>query len=112
MNGMSTGCFLLVKRVQQITLTWWHLAISCTTSSIGLIFVVTATKGGNSSIRNTDIYIYCHITQKGGFSGTHGETGSKMKPIGLWFLRRLYWLKNGVIMLNTIIYLITRVFDL
>jgi hypothetical protein len=41
-------------------------------------------------------YIYCHRTQKGGSSGTHGESGSKMKPIGLWFLRRLYWLTKGV----------------
>jgi hypothetical protein len=41
-------------------------------------------------------YMYCHRTQKGGSSGTHDESGSKMKPIGLWFLRRLYWLMKGV----------------
>jgi hypothetical protein len=41
-------------------------------------------------------FMYCQRTQKGGSSGTHGEPGSKMKPIGLWFLRHLYWLTKGV----------------
>jgi hypothetical protein len=41
-------------------------------------------------------YVYFHQTQRGGSSGTHGESGSKTKPIGLWFLRRLYWLSKGV----------------
>jgi hypothetical protein len=41
-------------------------------------------------------YIYCHRTQKGGSSGTHGESGSKMKPIGLWFLHHMYWLTKVV----------------
>jgi hypothetical protein len=41
-------------------------------------------------------YIYCHRTQKGGSSGTHSESGSKMKPLDFWFLRRLYWLTKGV----------------
>jgi hypothetical protein len=48
-------------------------------------------------------YVYCHMTQTGGSSGTHGEAGSNMKPIDLWFLHRLYlwflhrlyWLTKG-----------------
>jgi hypothetical protein len=41
-------------------------------------------------------YIYCHRTKKGGSSRTHSESGSKIKPVGLWFLSRIYWLTKGV----------------
>jgi hypothetical protein len=51
---------------------------------------------GSEKFNSQYRYIYCHRTQKGGSSGTHGESGSKMKPIGLWFLCRMYWLTKGV----------------
>jgi hypothetical protein len=42
------------------------------------------------------MYVYFHRRQKGGSSNTYGESGLKMKPIELWFLRRLYWLTKGI----------------
>jgi hypothetical protein len=36
------------------------------------------------------------MTQKGGSTGAHSESSSKMNPIDLWLLRRLYSLMKGV----------------
>jgi hypothetical protein len=37
-------------------------------------------------------YIYMHRTNRGGSEGTSGGRSSKMKPLGRWFLRCLWWL--------------------
>jgi hypothetical protein len=35
---------------------------------------------------------YYHHTNHGGSNGTNGGRGSKIKPIGLWYLRIMHWL--------------------
>jgi hypothetical protein len=42
----------------------------------------------NKRIRNR----YHHHTTRGGSTGTKGGRSSKIKPIGLWFLRIMYWM--------------------
>jgi hypothetical protein len=50
----------------------------------------------NASIR----YVYHHRSQHGGSSGKYGGRGSKVKPIGMWFLRKLWWLTKYTSVLN------------
>jgi hypothetical protein len=50
----------------------------------------------NASIR----YVYHHRSQHGGSSGKYGGRGSKVKPIGMWFLRKLWWMTKDTSVLN------------
>jgi hypothetical protein len=84
-EGMTNYTHLMTSGHILYCLKYWCNLYRC--SNIGWEHV-------NSQYRY--IYIYCHRTQNGRYSGTDGESGSKMKPIGLWFLRRLYWLAEGV----------------
>jgi hypothetical protein len=37
-------------------------------------------------------YVYLHRTNRGGSEGTHGERSSKIKHLGRWMLRVLWWM--------------------
>jgi predicted nucleic acid-binding Zn-ribbon protein len=50
----------------------------------------------NASIR----YIYHHRSQHGGSSGKNGTRSSKVRPLGMWFLRKLWWMTKDTSVLK------------
>jgi hypothetical protein len=50
----------------------------------------------NASIR----YIYHHRSQHGGSSGKNGARSSKVRPLGMWFLSKLWWMTKDTSILN------------
>jgi hypothetical protein len=39
--------------------------------------------------------VYLHRTNRGGSEGTHGDRSSKMKDLGRWMLRVLWWMTKA-----------------
>jgi hypothetical protein len=50
-------------------------------------------------------YVYLHLTNRGCSEGTHGGRSSKMKHLGRWMLRVLWWMtKEKMTMIKVTIY--------
>jgi hypothetical protein len=50
----------------------------------------------NASIR----YVYHHRSQHGGSCGNNGSRSSKVRPLGMWFLRKLWGMTQDTNVLN------------